>query len=72
LGHKPNFGFPDGTVGENLLASAGVAGDTGSIHGLGRSPGEVNDNSLQCSYLESRVDRGAQWAIFHGGLQRHN
>ena len=32
--------------------SACSAGDTGSCPGLGRSPGEQNDNPLQCSCLE--------------------
>ena len=40
-------GFPGGTVIKNPAASAGDAGDTGSIPGLGRSPGGVNDNLLQ-------------------------
>ena len=35
------------------------AGDVASIPGLGRSPGEVNGNSLQCSCLENSMDRGA-------------
>ena len=38
--------FPGGTVIKNLPASAGDARDTGSIPGLGRSPGGVNDNQL--------------------------
>ena len=40
-------GFPGGTVIKNPAASAGDAGDTGSIPGLERSPGGVNDNLLQ-------------------------
>ena len=35
------------------------AGDTGSIPGLGRSPGEGNGNPLQYSRLENPMDRGA-------------
>ena len=35
------------------------AGDTGSIPGLGRSPGEGNGNPLQYSCLENPMDRGA-------------
>ena len=35
------------------------AGDKGSILGSGRSPGEGNDNPLQCSCLGSPMDRGA-------------
>ena len=37
----------------------------GSIPGLGRSPGEGNNNPLQYSYLENSMDRGAWWAIVH-------
>ena len=32
------WGFPDGTVVKNPLASAGDTGDSGSICGLRRSP----------------------------------
>ena len=32
-------------------------GDVGSISGLGTSPGEGNDNSLQGSCLENPMDR---------------
>jgi len=35
------------------------AGDTGSIPGSGRSPGERNSNPLQYSCLENFMDRGA-------------
>ena len=35
------------------------AGDSGSISGSERSPGEGHDNSLQYSYLENPMDRGA-------------
>ena len=48
--------FPGGSDGK---ASACNAGDPGLIPGLGRSPGEGNDNPLQHSYLENPVDRGA-------------
>ena len=40
--------------------------DTGSIPGLGRSPGEGNGNPLQYSCLENPMDRGAWWATIHG------
>ena len=43
-------------------ANAGDAGDTGSIPGSGRSPGEENGNPLQYSCLENPMDRGA-WQI---------
>ena len=42
------------------------AGDTGSIPGSGRSPGEGNGNPLQYSCLEDSMDRGAWRAIVHG------
>ena len=35
------------------------ARDTGSVPGLGRSPGGGNDNPLQYFCLENPVDRGA-------------
>ena len=41
-------------------------GSPGSVTGSGRSPGEVNDNLLQYSYLENSMDRGARWATVHG------
>ena len=40
-------------------------GDTGSVPGLGRSPGEGNGNPLQCSCLENSLDRGACWTTVH-------
>ena len=42
-------GFPGGSVEKNLPA---IVGDTGTIPGLGRSPGEGNGNPLQYSCLE--------------------
>ena len=41
--HTTSQGFPDGLVVKNPPANAG---DTGSIPGLGRSPGEGNGNPL--------------------------
>ena len=38
-----SFGFPGGSALKNLPANAG---DQGSIPGLGRSPGEGNNNPL--------------------------
>ena len=43
-----------------------IAGDTGSIPGLGRTPGEGNGNTLQYSCLENSMDRGAWKATVHG------
>ena len=55
--------FPGGA---EVKASACNAGDLGSISGLGRSPGEGNDNPLQYSCLENPMDRGTWWAAIHG------
>ena len=41
------------------------AGDTGSIPGLGRSPGAGNGNPLQYSCLENPMDRGVWRAVIH-------
>ena len=51
---------------KKLLASAGDAGDLGSILGSRRSHGEGNGNPLQYSCLENPTDRGAWWAIVPG------
>ena len=48
---------------KNLPANAG---DLGSIPGLGRSPGQGNDNLLQYSCLENPMNRGAWWAAVRG------
>ena len=49
------------------------AGDTGSIPGLERPPGEGNGNPLQYSCLENPMDRGAWWATVRGVSRvRHN
>ena len=53
-------------VVQNLPADAGDIRDTGSVPGLGRSPGEGNDNPLQYSCLENSMDRGVWRAIVHG------
>ena len=45
--------------GSEVKASAWNAGDPGSIPGLGRSPGEGNDNPLQYSCLEDPMEGGA-------------
>ena len=53
---------PGGSVIKNLPANAG---DTGSILGLGRSPGEGSDNPLQYSCLENSMDKGAWQTTIH-------
>ena len=49
-------------VVKNSLANAG---DTGSIPGSGRCPGEGHGNALKYSCLENPMDRGAWQAIVH-------
>ena len=55
-------GFPGSARVNNL--SVGV-GDTGSILGSGRSPGEGNGFALQYCCLNNSMDRGAWWATVH-------
>ena len=51
---------------KNLPASAGDAGDAGSIPGLGRPPGGEDDNPPQYSCLENPTDRGVLLATERG------
>ena len=55
--------FPGGSDGK---ASAYNVGDPGSIPGLGRSPGEGKDNSLQYTCLEHSMSRGTWLATVCG------
>ena len=48
---------------KNPLANSG---DTGSIPGSGRSPGEGNGNPFQYSCLKNPMDRGTWWATVYG------
>ena len=67
FGYCPWYrGFPDGSVGKESACNAGDIGDTGSIPGSGRSPGEGNGNSIQYSCLGNPMDRGAWRATVHG------
>ena len=50
----------------NPPGNTGDEGDTGSIPGSGRSPGEGNGNPLQYSCLKNSMDREAWWATVHG------
>ena len=54
---------------KNLPASAGDAGDTRSIPGLERSPGDGrspgNGSPLQYSFMGNPIDRGAWQAAVH-------
>ena len=51
---------------KNPPANAGDTRDSGSIPGLGRSPGGGHGNPLQYSCLENPMDRGAWRATVHG------
>ena len=57
--------YPRWCSGKEPACHAGDAGDTGSIPGSGRSPGEGNSQLLQYSCLENPMDRGAWWATVH-------
>ena len=59
----PFSSCPGGSDGEESACSAG---DLDSIPGSGRSPGGGNGSLLQCSCLESAMDRGAWRAAVHG------
>ena len=51
--------FPGGSLVKNPPAGDKNAGDTDSIPGSGRCPGEGNGNPLQYSCLGNPMDRGA-------------
>ena len=58
---------------KNPPANARRHRDAGSVPGLGRSPGGGHDNTLQYSYLENCMDRGAWQVTVHGVARvRHN
>ena len=46
--------------------SLAKTGDLGLIPGLGRFPGEGNDNLFQYSCLGNPMNRGIWWAAVHG------
>ena len=57
------FSQKGGSVVKNPPANAG---DSGSVPGLGRSPGEGNGDLHQYSCLGNLMDRGAWKATVHG------
>ena len=57
------IGFPKWLSGKESTCDAG---DSGSIPGLGRSPGGGNGNLLHYSCLGNPMDRGGWWAAVHG------
>ena len=63
------WGFPGVAVVKNSPDNAGDARDTGSIPGLGRSPGVGNGNLLQYSCLETPMGRGVWQATVHGATE---
>ena len=50
---------------KSLPANPGDVADTGSIPRSGRSPEGGYSNSLQYSWLENPMDKGARWATVH-------
>ena len=70
--YKYLWGFTGGTVVKNLPASAEDIRESGSIPGLGGSPGEGNGNPLHYSCLENSMDTGAWQAIGHGVTEELN
>ena len=58
-------GFPWLLSSKELACNAGVSGDTGSIPGLGRSPGVGHHNPLHYSCQENPMDRGGLWDTVH-------
>jgi len=59
-------GLPRWLSGKESSCNARDLGDTGSIPGLERFPGEQNGNPLHYSCLENSMDRGAWRAEVHG------
>ena len=57
-------------VVKNPPANSGNTRHSGSIPGLGRSPGGGQGNSLQYSCLENSMDRGVWQATVHGVTPR--
>ena len=53
-----SMGFSSVSVVKNLPANAGEARDTGSVPGLGVSPGGGNGNPLQYASLGNTIDKG--------------
>ena len=64
-----NWGFLGDSVEKNSPVNAGDSGDARSIPASGRSSGEGNGDSLQCSCLKNPMDRGA-WSVQSTGLER--
>ena len=63
---KPSAGVCRASLVAQLVKNLSAMKETGSIPGLGRSPGGGNGNPLQYSCLESPMNRGAWQATVHG------
>ena len=53
-------------MSQKVKESTCSAGDPGLTPGSGKSAAEGDGYPLQCSCLESPMDRGAQWTTVHG------
>ena len=59
-------GFSGGSVIKESTWSAGAAGAAGFDPWVGKIPWKGHGYSLQYSFLENPMDRGARWATIHG------
>ena len=55
-----------GLNGKESICNSGDTGESDSVSGFGRSPGEGNGNPPQYSCLENLMDRGAWGTTVHG------
>ena len=62
----------DFPAGSDSKATAYNAGDSGSIPGLGRSPGKGNGNPLQYSYLENPMENPGRLQSMGSKRVRHD
>ena len=60
-----SYGLHWWVSGKESVCNVGATGDTGTVPGLGRSPGGDHGNPLQYSCLENPIDRGAWWTTVH-------
>ena len=63
---KRKEGFPCDSAGKESTCNVG---DLGSIHGLGRSPGEGNSYPLQFSGLENSMGCIDEYGHCHGHVE---
>ena len=72
--HERNLTYLDRTGSSVVKNPPTTAGDRGLIPGSGRSPGEVNGNPLQYSYLENPMERRglAGDSLWGGKRVRHD